>query len=92
MTVRVIMFTQPGCLSCELMRVYFEAREVAIEEHDITADAEAKRLMMEEYDSAETPTIVFVAGEMTEVIVGFDPEHLDQLLDATPSSGSVNGS
>ncbi|HMD50595.1 MAG TPA: glutaredoxin domain-containing protein [Bryobacteraceae bacterium] len=91
MTARVIMFTQPGCLSCELMRVYFEAREVPIEERDITVDAEAKRMMMEDYHSAETPTIVFVCGEMTEVIVGFDPEHLDQLLDAAPSSDSVTG-
>lgn len=92
MTLRVIMFTQPGCLSCELMRVYFEAREVTIEERDIVADAEAKRIMMEEYDSAETPTIVFVSGEVTEVIVGFDPEHLDQLLDSTPSDSATGDS
>ena len=85
------MFTQPGCLSCELMRVYFEAREVPFEERDILADADAKRAMMEDYDSAETPTIVFVSGEMTEVIVGFDPEHLDRLLDEAPSSDSVTG-
>jgi glutaredoxin len=92
MTARVIMFTQPGCLSCELMRVYFEAREVPFEERDIIADADAKRTMMEDYDSAETPTIVFVSGDMTEVIVGFDPEHLDRLLDAAaPSSDSVTG-
>lgn len=91
MTARVIMFTQPGCLSCELMRVYFEAREVPFEERDILADADAKRAMMEDYDSAETPTIVFVSGEMTEVIVGFDPEHLDRLLDEAPSSDSVTG-
>lgn len=92
MSVRVVMFTQPGCLSCELMRVYFEAREIAIEEHDITSDPEARRLMTEEYDSTETPTIVFVSGESAEVIVGFDPERLDQLLAATPSSDSVTGS
>jgi len=91
LTARVIMFTQPGCLSCELMRVYFEAREVPFEERDILADADAKRAMMEDYDSAETPTIVFVSGEMTEVIVGFDPEHLDRLLDEAPSSDSVTG-
>jgi len=91
MTARVIMFTQPGCLSCELMRVYFEAREVPCEERDIVADPDAKRVMMEEYDSAETPTIVFLSGDTAEVIVGFDPEHLDRLLDGAPSSDSVTG-
>ena len=66
MTARVIMFTQPGCLSCELMRVYFEAREVTIEERDITADPDARRTMIEEYDSAETPTIVFLQGRQSK--------------------------
>lgn len=89
MSLRVVMFAQPGCLSCELMRVYFEAREIAIEERDIAADSEARRVMTEEYDSDQTPTIVFISGETVEIIVGFDPERLDQLLDATPSSGSV---
>jgi len=91
--MRILLFTQPGCLSCELMRVYLEAREIAFEEHDITADSVARRLMMETYASEETPTLVIFAGPSTnetaiqpEVLTGFDPALLDQLLDAAPSS------
>lgn len=85
---RVVMFTQPGCLSCELMRVYLEAREIPFEEHDITADPEARRIMTEEVGSVETPTILIDS----EIVTGFDPVRLDQLLDPAPSSDSVTES
>ena len=92
MTRRIILFTQPGCLSCELMRIYLEAKEVTAEERNISTDMEARREMMEDHDSTETPTLVFVSDDVYEVVVGFDPARLDQLLDAAPSSDSVNES
>jgi glutaredoxin 3 len=92
MTRRILLFTQPGCLSCELMRIYLEAKEVTAEERDISTDMEARREMIEDHDSTETPTLVFVSDDVYEVVVGFDPARLDQLLDAAPSSDSVNES
>jgi glutaredoxin len=86
---RILLFIQPGCLSCELMRVYLEAREIAFEEHDISISPEDRRAMTETYESAETPTLVIVFGETTEVVTGFDPARLDQLLDPAPSSNVV---
>ncbi len=82
---RIVLYTQPGCFSCELMRIYLEAREIAFEERDITADSEARRAMLETYDSNETPTLV-IDGE---ALIGFDPALLDQVLDPAPSSDSV---
>jgi len=92
MTTRVLFFTQPGCLSCELMKVFLEAKEIVFEEHDISADKEARRAMTEQYDSSETPTLVILTGETEEVIIGFDPVRLDQFLDPAPSSDSVTES
>lgn len=86
---RILLFIQPGCLSCELMRVYLEAREIAFEEHDISISTDERRVMTETYGSAETPTLVIVSGETTEVVTGFDPTRLDHLLDPAPSSNSV---
>ena len=82
----ILLFTQPGCLSCELLRIYLEAREVAFEERDIAKDPEARRAMTETHGSNETPTML-IDGE---VIIGFDPSLLDQILDAASSSDSVN--
>jgi len=84
---QILLFTQPGCLSCELMRVYLEAREIAFEERDVTTP-ENRRTMTETYQSNETPTLVIDE----EVLTGFDPALLDQLLDSAPSSDSVSES
>jgi glutaredoxin len=90
--IRVLLFTQPGCLSCELMKVFLEAKEIAFVERDISSDLEARREMTEEHDSTETPTLVIVSGATTEVIIGFDPVRLDQFLDPASSSDSVTES
>jgi glutaredoxin len=92
MNRRILLFSQPGCLSCELMKMVLEAKEVAVEERDITADLEARREMIDDHGSTETPTLVFISDDMYEVVVGFDPVRLDQLLDAAPSSDSVKES
>jgi glutaredoxin len=89
MTARILFFTQPGCLSCELMRVFLQANEVAFEEHDISSDFEARRQMTEHHGSRETPTLVILALGVEQVIVGFDPARLDQLLAHAPSSDAV---
>jgi glutaredoxin 3 len=92
MTTRVLLYTQPGCLSCELMKIFLEARNIAFEERNISNDSEARREMTEQHDSSETPTLVIFSGETTEVIIGFDPVRLDQFLDPASSSDSVTES
>jgi glutaredoxin len=92
MTPRILIFTQPGCISCELMKVFLEAREITFEERDISTDPEARETMMGKYDSCETPTLVVISGNSEEVVTGFDPDRLDQLLEAAPSSDSVTES
>jgi glutaredoxin len=42
----------------------------------VTVDAEGLRELVETYQSRSTPTIVI--GD--EVMIGFDPERLDQIL------------
>lgn len=85
----VLLFTQPGCLSCELMRIYLEARQISFQERDITKDPDARRDMTEKYDSTETPTLIFIVGQNEDVVVGFDPVRLDQYLDSVSSSDAV---
>jgi glutaredoxin len=85
----VVFFTQPDCLSCELTRVFLQAKEIAFEERDISTDLDARRTMTEQHGSGETPTLVIFFGELREVIIGFNPVRLEQLLDAAPFSDSV---
>jgi glutaredoxin len=87
--MKVLLFTQPGCLSCELMKVYLEAREIPFEERDITSDPQTRSEMLDLYDSPTTPTLVVFSGDVHEVVVGFDAERLDQLLSAASSSDTA---
>jgi glutaredoxin len=93
MTARIVFFTQPGCLSCELMKVYLEAKEIIFEECDISTDSDARREMTERHGSGETPTLVMfsasVPDQVANVVVGFDPALLDRLLEPARSSDAV---
>jgi glutaredoxin-like YruB-family protein len=76
MRPRVVIFTQPDCPSCHVVKLCLEERGVAFEERDITLDPAAVRDLTEKYSSHSTPTLVI--GE--EVMIGFNPERLDEIL------------
>ena len=73
---KIIVFTQPDCPPCRSVKVYLADKGLEFEERDVTADQEAVRELVETYQSRSTPTIVI--GE--NVMIGFDPEELDQIL------------
>jgi glutaredoxin 3 len=82
MPVKILLFTQSGCLSCQVMKIFLEAKEIAFEERDIDNDAEARAELLATYHSTTAPTVVIVTSRGAEVIEGFDPERLDQALSA----------
>ena len=93
MNAHIVFFTQPGCLSCEFMKFFLEAKEIIFEERDISTDSEARRQMTERHGSRETPTLVMFSSaaqdEVAKVVVGFDPVLLDQLFELASSSDTV---
>jgi glutaredoxin len=58
------------------VKAYLSARGIEFEERDVSSDAKAVRELVETYQSRSTPTLVI--GQ--EVMIGFDPERLDELL------------
>jgi glutaredoxin 3 len=92
MSTQVLLFTQPGCFFCDLMKTYLDAREIAYDERDISTDLEARRQMMEDCGSNQTPTLLILYEETAEIVAGFDPGRLDHLLAPAPSSDAVTES
>ena len=82
MPLEILLFTQSGCISCEVMRIFLEARGIAFEERDMSADAAARVELLETYHSNTTPTVVILTPSGAEVIEGFDPDRLDRFLAA----------
>ncbi|MGA2020610.1 MAG: glutaredoxin domain-containing protein [Candidatus Sulfotelmatobacter sp.] len=82
MAIKILLFTQPGCLSCEVMKIFLEAKGMAFEERDMDRDSAARVELFETYHSRTAPTLVVITASGAEVIEGFDPDRLDQFLSA----------
>jgi len=61
---------------CRVVKAYLSERGVEFEERDVSSDSAAVEDLVERYQSRSTPTLVI--GE--EVMIGFDPDRLNQLL------------
>ena len=82
MTAKIFLFTQSGCLNCEVMRIFLEVKEIAYEERNMSVDATARAELREIYHTNTAPTLVILTSAGAEVIEGFDPERLDRFLSA----------
>ena len=82
MSTKILLFTQSGCLNCEVMKIFLEAKGIAYEERNMSSDNAARAELLETYHSRSAPTLVIVTADGAEVIEGFDPERLDRFLPA----------
>jgi glutaredoxin len=82
MASRILLFTQSGCLNCEVMRIFLEAKGLAFEERNMSLDPAARIELLETYHIRSAPTLVILTPSGAEVIEGFDPDRLDQFLSA----------
>jgi glutaredoxin len=76
-TRKIIVFTQPDSLPCEAVKLFLKDRKAKFEERCVAHDNDARRELAEKYNSHSIPTVII--GD--EVLIGFDPERLDQLLE-----------
>ena len=75
MKPKVVIFTQPDCPPCFVLKAFLEGMGVDYEERDVTRDQSAVE-DLHKYGSHSTPTVVI--GE--QVLVGFNPTQLDKIL------------
>ena len=82
MSPKILLFTQSGCLNCEVMKIFLEVNGIAFEERNMNDDSTARAELLETYHCRTAPTLVILASAGAEVIEGFDPDRLDRLLSA----------
>jgi glutaredoxin len=63
-------------LACEAVKRFLKDRRAQYEERSVDDGDDVVRELKEKYNSRSTPTVVI--GD--EVVIGFDPERIDELL------------
>ncbi|MGO8795429.1 MAG: glutaredoxin family protein [Candidatus Sulfotelmatobacter sp.] len=82
MALKIFLFSQSGCLSCEITKILLEAKGLDFEERDMSSDHTARAELFETYHSNTAPTLVILTAAGPQVIEGFDPDRLDRILAA----------
>jgi glutaredoxin 3 len=74
---QVEVYTQPSCPPCQIVKEFLKHHQISYVEYDITKDANAKKRMLNTFQSYSTPTVK--VGE--ELVIGFDLQRLERLLE-----------
>jgi glutaredoxin 3 len=72
----VTIYSTPTCHFCGMAKEFFKANNVAYTEHDVAADIEQRKAMIEKSGQMGVPVIT--VGD--KLVVGFDEDELRSLL------------
>lgn len=75
-TAPVAIYTTPTCHFCGMTKEFFKANNVQYTEHDVAANIEKRKEMIEKSGQMGVPVITIG----NDFVVGFDEEELRRLL------------
>ncbi|WDN89741.1 hypothetical protein BuS5_02709 [Desulfosarcina sp. BuS5] len=84
MAKKVKIYTTSTCSYCKKAKEFLSEKGVEYEAYDVAADSEALKEMRKISGGATSVPVISVGGE---VMVGFDGDHLEKLLNS-PDQGS----
>lgn len=76
MANKVIIYTTPGCVYCQMVKDFFRQNNISYEEKDVSVDDKAREEMVEKSGQLGVP-VVNIDGKIT---VGFDEVAIKELL------------
>ena len=72
----VKIYTTPTCVYCRMAKEFFKKNNIEYAEYDVAEDTKAREEMFQKSHQMGVP-VIDVNGE---IVVGFDREHLADLL------------
>ncbi|MED4532879.1 glutaredoxin domain-containing protein [Metabacillus fastidiosus] len=76
MNKKIIVYTQPECPPCQIVKQFLQHHNFSFEEIDITKNEEARLTLINEFKATSTPTVTVD----NEIVIGFDLQKLEHLL------------
>ncbi len=73
---KVTIYSTPNCHFCQLAKAFFKEHNVEYTEHDVAADINARKEMIELTGQLGVPVI----RVEDEIVVGFREDHVAQML------------
>ncbi|WP_110929247.1 glutaredoxin family protein [Bacillus massiliglaciei] len=73
----VILYTQPDCPPCQIMKYFFSENNVEYVEKNIKQDKKAFNELTKQYGSYTTPTVI-IDGK---AIIGFELDEVEKALE-----------
>jgi len=73
---KVLIYTTPNCIYCQMAKKFFKDHYVAYEEKDVSVDGKVREEMVEKSGQLGAP-VIDIDGR---IIIGFDKEMLLKLL------------
>ncbi|TFE00316.1 glutaredoxin domain-containing protein [Jeotgalibacillus salarius] len=74
---KVILYTQPQCPPCEVVKRFFKANHIQFSEVNIKEDLTSQQYMIKTLESYSTPTVLI---DDREIVRGFNLEALAEKL------------
>ncbi len=73
---KAIIYSTPSCTYCKAAKEFFKEKGVEFEEHDVAADPERRKEMVDKSGQLGVP-VIDIEGQ---IIVGFDKDTVAQTL------------
>ncbi len=72
----IVIYSTPSCVYCNAAKVFFKEKGIAYTEHNVAADPERRKEMIEKSGQMGVPVIIIGS----EIVVGFNQPKIKQLL------------
>ena len=78
---KVIIYSTPVCPYCNMLKAYLSEHKIEFENKNVAADQAAAQEMVDKSGQMGVPvSIITTDDNKEEVVIGFDKERLNQLL------------
>ena len=85
--MKVLIYTLPNCVQCDMTKKQFKANNVSFEEINLTDHPETSQSLKEQYGFSQAPIIITSTGEAW---AGFKLDRIKGVVKAVHAEKAVN--
>jgi len=76
----ISVFNTPNCPYCHMLMDYLDGKNIDYVSIDLTREPDRAQEMMQKSGQTGVPVTIIKQGDKEDIIIGFDQEKIDQIL------------